>query len=259
MRDPYWLRWLEDSERFVPETRSCRPEVIDSWLVDDGETRAFHRHVARFTAACAQLRPDRVGTFLDAAQEWIPSAGRWFPRAEMASPEGNPQLFLWLRPAPPRGETVRLWVSPSPDGRARPRVKGPDLTSLAQLRDAAVQAGADEAVLLSRNGHVLEGSTTSLLWWRGDVLCGPPETAAILPSVTRAEVLALATERGVEFRPELATPAELAGADVWTLNALHGIRPVAAWADSPFTTAEPGRAEQWHHLLAERNDHETGQ
>ncbi|WIX77046.1 aminotransferase class IV [Amycolatopsis carbonis] len=257
MRDSFWLRWLGDSERFVPETRSFRPEVVDSWLVDDGRTRAFDRHTARFTAACPRLRPDRVRTFLDAVQERIPSAGRWFPRVEMASPEGNPQLTLWLRPAPPRGETVRLWVSPSPDGRTRPRVKGPDLTSLAQLRDAATEAGANEAVLLSREGHVLEGSTTSLLWWRGEVLCGPPETAAILPSVTRAEVLALAAQRGIEFRPELSTPAELAGADVWTLNALHGIRPVSAWAGSPFTTADLARAEAWHHLLAERTDHET--
>jgi branched-subunit amino acid aminotransferase/4-amino-4-deoxychorismate lyase len=232
--------------------------VIDSWLVADGEVRAFDAHVRRFTASCAELASTRLadtrlastgltgteltgteltgteltGTgeqaeaFMRAGLAQVPVTGRWFPRAELAMVNGTPRLQLWLRPAPPRADSIRLWIPPEPDQRTFPQIKGPDLPYLSALRDAAVAAGADEAVLLSPGGNVLEGTTTSILWWRGQALCAPPPDAPVLPGVTRAGLLA--SGHPVTF--EYATPAELAGLKVWAVNALHGIRPVTGWA-----------------------------
>lgn len=221
--------------------------VVDSWLVEDGRVRGLDRHARRFGASCARFGVP-VDAFIQAVASELPTTGRWFPRVELAEidtratsptlvagrPSWHPgtttsgtytqtRLRLWLRPAPPRTATVRLWTAPHPDRRRHPAVKGPDLDHLAALRAAAIQAGADEALLLTRSGHVLEGSTTSIVWWRGETLCTSP---GALPGVTLSLLTDLATAAGHPVVLESATPAGLSDCPVWTLNALHGIRPV---------------------------------
>ncbi|MFD4669580.1 aminotransferase class IV [Lentzea sp. NPDC058450] len=223
--------------------------VIDSWLVEDGRVRGLGLHFRRFADACRRFAecsaphlpwtsfsPPPTDAFLQAVAEAIPAQGRWFPRVELVDIGSRKRLRLWLRPAPPRTKTVRLWTS-GPDRRSNPTIKGVDLDHLASLRATAIAAGADEALILSPNGHVLEGSTTSIVWWRGDTLCGPP-LDAVLPGVTRALLGPIAEE--------LATPADLASVPVWTVNALHGIRPVTAGLG-----AEPDLrlAQRWQDAL----------
>jgi branched-subunit amino acid aminotransferase/4-amino-4-deoxychorismate lyase len=220
------LRWTGDA--LVPGGDQGDVRIVDSWLVTDGKARAVTAHLRRFSASCASLYGVRAELFACAAVTAVPSAGHWFPRLELAiSSDGGVRLQLWLRPAPALGSSVRLWLPPEPDQRARPRVKGPDLAYLAGLRDAAHLAGADEAVLVSASGYVLEGASTSLLWWRGDTLCAPPPDAAVLPSVTRAILLEAAAARGIPVRYELVAPEELRPLPVWAVNALHGIRTAA--------------------------------
>jgi branched-subunit amino acid aminotransferase/4-amino-4-deoxychorismate lyase len=237
------LRWTGDG--FVPCADPGDLRIIDSWLVTDGKARAVDAHLRRFGQTCADLYGVRAEEFARAAVRRIPLAGSWFPRLELtvaghggdgdgsadssAGGSGSGggsgiELRVWLRAAPALGTSVRLWIPPQPDQRVQPRVKGPDLRYLAGLRDAAVKAGADEALLVSADGYVLEGATTSLLWWRGNTLCAPPSDAAILPSVTRALLLDTAAARGIPVRFELVTPAELRQFPVWAVNALHGIR-----------------------------------
>ncbi|MGH3169658.1 MAG: aminotransferase class IV, partial [Trebonia sp.] len=162
-----------------------------------------------------------------------------------------PALQFRIRPAPPRAGragragTVRLWVAPGPDGRKHPDVKGPDLDWLGDRRQAAVTAGADEAVLVSPGGHVLEGATTSILWWRGDTLCAPAEDGRILPGTTRAILLDAARSCGVRVIFESAVPASLDGLETWTVNALHGIRPVTAWVNAGVSAGPATRAPRW--------------
>lgn len=248
------LRW-DPAAGFRPPAAPAadqRPRIVDSWLVDDGRVLAFDAHVRRFAAACAGLygiAEEQVGEFLHAAASRVPARGRWFPRAELAVADGTPSLWFRIRPAPPRGETVRLWVAGRPDGRKHPRLKGPDLDWLAARRRAAVAAGADEAVLLSPAGHVLEGSTTSILWWRGDTLCAPPRDGAILPGTTRAVLLEAARACGVRVAFEEAAPAKLDGLEVWAVNALHGIRPVTAWVNAGIRAGQATRAARWQAYL----------
>jgi branched-subunit amino acid aminotransferase/4-amino-4-deoxychorismate lyase len=216
--------------------------VIDSWLVNDGRTRAIDAHLRRFSAACvAASSADGPGVpaagvpraeaerFFRTALRQIPATGRWFPRAELALVNGTPRLRLWLRPAPPLAQSIRLWVPPEPDQRTCPHIKGADLAYLSALRDTAIAAGADEAVLMSPGGTVREGTTTSILWWRDEVLCAPPPDDTLLTSVTRAVLLETAAARAIPVTFEHATPAELTSLQVWAVNALHGIRPVTSW------------------------------
>jgi branched-subunit amino acid aminotransferase/4-amino-4-deoxychorismate lyase len=232
------LRWSGDGFEEVDDPGDVR--VIDSWLVDDGRGRAIDAHMRRFAAGCAELSAAGVAgigvsraevvRFLRSALLRVPVTGRWFPRVELVFAEGVMQLQLWIRPAPARaGPGIGLWVPPCADQRAWPSVKGPDLDYLNRLRADAVAAGADEAVLLSPDGTVREGGTTSILWWRGQVICASPPGETLLPSVTRARLLGLAEAKGIPVRFEYATPGELAGLRVWAVNALHGIRVVNGW------------------------------
>ena len=250
-------RWTRAGEGFEPTDQPGEPgqaRIIDSWLVADGRMRGFEAHTRRFSAACAELSgiaPEQTRKFMRAAAARLPAEGRWFPRVELvlAGPDGALQLELWIRPAPAPGRTVRLWLADAPDIRTYPQIKGPDLGWLTCQRDAAVAAGADEAVLLSPGGRVLEGSTASIMWWRDDTLCTPRE--GVLPGITQSLLLRHACATGVPIAVISPTPAELSGLEVWAVNALHGIRPVTAWVG---TDIEPGpvlRAARWQRYLDE--------
>jgi branched-subunit amino acid aminotransferase/4-amino-4-deoxychorismate lyase len=97
-----------------------------------------------------------------------------------------------------------------------------------QLRRKAKLHGADEAVLLTPTGFVNEGALSSIVWWRGDVLCSTPfEGAKWLPSITRDLVFNLANDMGKETKLEFATPESLFGTEVWVLSSLQGIKPAS--------------------------------
>jgi branched-subunit amino acid aminotransferase/4-amino-4-deoxychorismate lyase len=136
-------------------------------------------------------------------------------------------------------------------------VKGPDLAALGELKARAASAcGADEVLLTSPDGVVLEAAYSGMLWWEDDVLCVPPGDRPILPSVTVKLLRQIAASRGVEVAERARTAAELPGLEVWLVSALHGIRPVGAWlaAATPSGHAVPawslpGRAEEWQCAL----------
>lgn len=250
------LRWVAAERDFVPvDEPADEPagiKAMDSWLVKDGQVRALSAHIQRFSSTCARitaLPPERSAEFVRAAVQRIPGTGRWFPRVELVGDSDASQLQLWIRPAPARGEAVRLWISAEPDRRVHPSVKGADLNHLAALRREAADAGADEALILSTDGLIREGASTSILWWRRDVLCAPPETPDILPGVTRAGLLRLAAEHGIRVELEELTPPDLAGLEVWAVNALHGIRPVSRWVGTPIDAGPSHRARRWNAQL----------
>ena len=200
--------------------------VAESWLVDAGRARGVDRHWARFARGCADaglaVAPPR-----DAVARELPPTGRWFPRVEV---RGDGEVRLAVRPAPPRAPAVVAWVADVPDPRRAPRRKGPDLERLGALRAAAARHGAGEALLSDRDGRLLEGAYTSLLWWEDDALCAVPDDAPILDGVTRALLLGLAAADGAEVRFRRPAPADLDGREVWLTSALHGIRAITGWA-----------------------------
>jgi branched-subunit amino acid aminotransferase/4-amino-4-deoxychorismate lyase len=223
--------------------------AADSWLVDAGYERAAGAHWERFGATCVQLGVPReqLAAFRSAASAALPTEGRWFPRVELTG-EG---LALRVRRAPPLAREARVLVGAPGDPRSAPRRKGPDLELLAGLRDRARARGADELLLCDGAGRLLEGALSSLLWWEDDALCTTPDATA-LPGVTRALVVQLARERGIEVRFRTPDPAELAGRETWLTSALHGIRVVSAWVDPRQDAGPPARAARWREDLDRR-------
>jgi branched-subunit amino acid aminotransferase/4-amino-4-deoxychorismate lyase len=222
-------------------------EVADSWLVTDGTTLALGLHRDRFLGSMTAdaLIATSAEAFWDASLAMVPRDGDWFPRVELQRRGDALLLVFRLRGAPERRNNLVEATWPDGDPRTVPRIKGPDLETMTRIRTTVQHLGAAEAIILTDDGYVVEDSHSGLLWWRGDILCGPPATFDRVDSVTVRSVLALAAALGVETYEEAVTPPEIADTELWSLNALHGIRIVTRWIDGPDLAQLPGRLALW--------------
>lgn len=222
-------------------------EVADSWLATAGTVLALGLHRERFLGSMPTQTRIATGAedFWDAALALIPRDGDWFPRVELQRRGDGRLLVFRLRSAPERHNNLveATWLDGDP--RTVPRTKGPDLETMTRVRTAVQARGAAEAVMLTDDGFVVEDSHSGLLWWRGDILCGPPANLDRVESVTVRSVLTLAAALGVETYEEAVTAAEIADTELWSLNALHGIRIVTRWVDGPAVAELPGRLSLW--------------
>lgn len=239
-------RW--DGRALIPHDESAEApiEAADSWLVSDGLVRGIGLHRERFDSVVREYSPGvELDAFWAAVIDIIPRQGAWFPRVEL---QGRGLAFR-LRSAPALHRSLVLATHEGEDPRTRPAVKGPDLEAMRRVRMAAELRGADDAVILSPDGAVVEGSSSALLWWRGDSLCVPSADLARVDSVTARTLLTLARALRIDVIHESVKPEELDGLEVWAVNALHGIRVVTGWVDGPGMAEEPGRAELWRRRL----------
>ncbi len=77
----------------------------------------------------------------------------------------------------------------------------------------AIEAGYDEAVMLSPLGHIADGSGENLFVIRDGVLMTPPEAAGILLGITRDTVMRIARDRGYEVKQRNLVRSDLYTAD----------------------------------------------
>jgi branched-chain amino acid aminotransferase len=77
----------------------------------------------------------------------------------------------------------------------------------------ATDAGADDALMLDRNGFVSEATTTNLFIVKDGDIFTPTTSAGILPGVTRKRVMRLARELGYNMLEKGITPYEVTNAD----------------------------------------------
>lgn len=103
----------------------------------------------------------------------------------------------------------------------------------------AREQGADEALLVTPHGRVLEGPTTSFFYVLGGELCTPPLSDRILDSITRRALFAVTDVRErITTRDDLAAISEAFLAS--SLREVHAVRsideiPIAA-APGPVST-----------------------
>ncbi len=67
----------------------------------------------------------------------------------------------------------------------------------------AEQAGRDDVLLLTSDGHVAETSCANVFWFDGATVCTPPLSAGVLPGVTRSVVIDLCRALGWECEERL--------------------------------------------------------
>ncbi len=252
-----FFRFADGKLNAISETGiEVKLAVADSWLVESGRTRNLKAHFERFSQWVSSVDESAVAQlddFFEAVVAEIPATENWFPRIELhtEAPLGQ-RLHFRLRVAPEIQPSLLLWAYGEADVRVNPLIKGPDLSFGMQLRRHAKLHGADEAVFLTNKGFINEGALSSLVWWRGDVLCSTSaEGAKWLPSITREEVFGIARDCGFETNLELATPQALQGLEVWALSSLQGIRPARGilLEESLIEFAKPIRAEGFQKRL----------
>jgi branched-chain amino acid aminotransferase len=76
---------------------------------------------------------------------------------------------------------------------ARGKITGAYINS-AYIKTTAVLSGFDEALVLSNDGHISEGSAMNVFMMRDGVLITPPVTENILEGITRRTIMTLARE-----------------------------------------------------------------
>lgn len=117
-----------------------------------------------------------------------------------------------------------------------PRIKSLNYLNHILARMEANHAGADEAILLNREGRVVEGSADNVFVVKNKTLLTPPVTEGALDGITRGVVLELARELDIATRETPLAPYDLhtadecfltgTGAELIPVSAVDG-RPIA--------------------------------
>lgn len=157
------------------------------------------------------------------------------PRGLLPPASPQPRLLITARPAAEApADPATVVIAPFAVAAASPLRGHKTLSALEQVlaRRHAAAAGADEALLLNTAGHLVEASAANLFLVRDGRLLTPPLADGALPGVTRARVLALASEAGIPATADRSlTAVDLAAADeAFLTNSLIGLRPVGSAA-----------------------------
>jgi branched-chain amino acid aminotransferase len=117
----------------------------------------------------------------------------------------------------------------------------------------ARRAGADDALFLTLDGHLSEGTTANIFLIRGTAigtaalpssveLVTPSLDCAILAGTTRSWLLAWGARVGLRVSEGRLTPGDLAAAnEAFLSSSVAGVLPVTAFAGSPIGDGRPGR------------------
>jgi branched-chain amino acid aminotransferase len=114
------------------------------------------------------------------------------------------------------------------------------LASVLALRKAK-EAGAVEALVVNRDGLVVEGTTSNIFAVVRGGLVTPPLDIGILAGITRAEVLAAAAELGIPVDERAMTATELYAVDeLFITSSIREVLPVVVVDGHTIGTGTPG-------------------
>jgi branched-chain amino acid aminotransferase len=179
----------------------------------------------------------------------------------------SPTIILFARPftgypagLTRRGLTVVIArTKRPPPGAAPPHAKSLNyLVGILAKRDAS-RRRAHDALLLSAEGHLCEGTTSNLFFVRGGILHTPSSGTGLLEGITRHVILGLARRLRIPVRQGMFHPNELWTADeLFLTNTSYEVMPVARVDGRRIGTGRPGpltrrlhrefqRLRSWHH------------
>lgn len=115
------------------------------------------------------------------------------------------------------------------------------LVSVLAMREARA-AGAAEALVVDGDGCVVEGATSNVFAWCGGRLVTPPDDAGILPGITRAHLLAVASELGFPVDLRALPLVELRGAEeAFISSSIRELLPIVSVDGHRIGSGRPGR------------------
>jgi branched-subunit amino acid aminotransferase/4-amino-4-deoxychorismate lyase len=210
--------------------------VFETARVYGGHPFLLDRHLARLAVSAEHVRlppPDRAECerlaelVIDASDEKDLALRLYWTGRTLVATAGriDPELEA-LRARGLRLAVVRWSTGPLASAKS---------TSYAEnmgAQDAAIAAGADDALLVGHDLVVLEAPTANVFWREGETLLTPSLELPILAGVTRGLVLELAAYETLEGVFPLD---RLLGADeVFICSSIREVMPVAAVEDRSF-------------------------
>jgi branched-chain amino acid aminotransferase/4-amino-4-deoxychorismate lyase len=221
--------------------------LFETVLGVDGRLVWLDAHLERLEKGCATLglpAPDRaaatrlMGEALAGVQApraavrltlTCGSGGRGLDRPVAPAP----RLFATAAPSARPEAPARLVTAAVRRNETSPASRLKTLSYLDNVlaREAAREAGADEALMLNTRGEAACAAAANIFWVDRGRLVTPAIACGALPGIMRAAVVAAARGLGLEVIEAHAPPQALAGSEgVFLTNSLIGVRPVA-WLD----------------------------
>ena len=222
--------------------------VFESALVVGGAAPHLEAHLARLRRSAQLLELAHPGD--DAVRAVVAAATADWP----ADTEGACRVFLTRGLGDGSPPTLLALLAPVPAETLRQREAGVAVVTLslgipADFRATAPwllggaktlsyavnmaaqrhahRVGADDVVLTSLEGRLLEGPTSTVVWAAGGRLHTPPVETGILPGTTQARLFRCAEGDGWPTAVTPGTVEDLHAADaVWLLSGIRGATPV---------------------------------
>jgi branched-chain amino acid aminotransferase len=142
------------------------------------------------------------------------------------------------------------------------KASGVYLNSMLAVHEAA-RAGYDEAILLTGDGYVADGSGENVFVVKDGVISTPDLSASILPGITRNTIIEIAQDLGYRVleKPLIRTDLYLAdevfmtgtAAEVTPIREVDdqplGVGPITRELQDAYLGTVRGRSERWSHWL----------
>jgi branched-chain amino acid aminotransferase len=200
-----------------------------------GRPLGLEEHLARLGRTCAGLRlsydEDALRAEIAALLE---AAGAVEALLRVVLTRGGRRI-LTIEPLPERPATARVATVTYAPTRVLDGLKTLSYAANMLAGRIARERGADEALLVTPHGRVLEGPTWTFFWVAGGALLTPPLEDRILTSITRAYLL-----EECDAREAPCTLDDLAGAEeAFIASTVREVMPIAA-IDDVALPAAPG-------------------
>ncbi|PYV89146.1 MAG: amino acid aminotransferase [Acidobacteria bacterium] len=249
-------------------------EVLRSY---NGRMWAFERHRLRFERSLQEIAIQNLN--LEQVFHWvvetyehsrIPEATVYFhvtrgvaPRSHAWSEDIIPTFFMTVRPFVARGEGNEhgIKVISVLDQRwGRCDIKSLNLLPNVLAKQKARSQGAYEALLVDEKGQVREGTSSAVVCILQGTLCAPPNSCALLPSITRQFVFEIADDLKIPIRQRSFSLTDLYGADeAFIAGSGDEIMGITDVDGKPLGNGKPGELtqniyQQYRNRIAQNED-----
>lgn len=197
--------------------------IFETMRVRDGEIPLLGRHLERFSknqraTGLEQLPPD-CGIRLEKV-----ASDRPYDHVVRAEWNGS-ELVITTRDLPSPGSLALVVSSVVHPGYP---IKTTDRDPFDRARREARELGADEAVLLTDDGIVAEGTIFTIGWFEANIMMLPALDLKILPGIGRARVLECAARLGMEVAEGRFLLEDFRGRPAFATTSVRGVVGVSS-------------------------------
>jgi branched-subunit amino acid aminotransferase/4-amino-4-deoxychorismate lyase len=206
--------------------------VFEVCRVYAGRVFAFDEHLERMQGSAANLRLAFDPRIRSDGEALVRTAGPVDAALRLVLTRGGRRIAI-LEPLREQAPSIALAAVEYVPTRILDGVKSLSYGANMLASRVARERGADDALLVTPHGRVLELPTSAFFYVLGDELCTPPLADHVLDSITRRRLMGLARERVTTLDDVRAA------SEAFAASTLREVQPVRA-LDGHALPAAPG-------------------